>query len=64
MATTISSYAFSAPGKDVVGGKEPEEDGSDSLPLPDFVARTVGWSPSGGQVLLGDKDTFCCAYTQ
>ena len=36
MATTISSYAFSA-GKDVVGGKEPEEDGSDSLPLPDFV---------------------------
>ena len=34
------------------------------IPLPDFVARTVGWSPSGGQFLLGDKDTFCCAYTQ
>ena len=36
MATTISSYAFAAPGEDV-GGKMPEEDGSDSVTLPNFV---------------------------
>ena len=53
MATTISSYAFSAPGKDVVGGKEPEEDGSDSFPLPsfvDFVLRLRGVVYKNGKV--------------
>lgn len=34
------------------------------IPLPDFNARTVGWSPAAGEFLLGDKDTFCCAYIQ
>ena len=53
MATTISSYAFSAPGKDVGGGKEPEEDGSDSFPLPsfvDFVLRLRGVVYKNGKV--------------
>ena len=52
MATTISSYAFSAPGEDV-GGKMPEEDGSDSLPLPsfvDFVLRLRGVVYENGKV--------------
>lgn len=34
------------------------------IPLPGFNATSVAWSPASGQFMLGDKDTFCCAYTE
>ena len=52
MTTTVSSYASSAPEKGVIG-KELEEEGSDSLPLPsfvDFVFRLRGVVYKNGKV--------------
>lgn len=57
-------------GRPYAGGGErvyiwtPEGASFVQIPLPDFDALSVGWSPTGGQFMLGDKDTFCCAYTQ
>ena len=32
------------------------------IPLPNFVANEVAWSPAGGEFVLADRDTFCCSF--
>lgn len=32
------------------------------IPLQSFEASAVRWSPDGTALILGDRDTFCCAY--
>ena len=32
------------------------------IPLPDFRALSVAWSPAGGELVLVGKDCFCAAY--
>jgi len=32
------------------------------IPLPNFAAEEVAWSPAGGEFVLADRDTFCCSF--
>ena len=32
------------------------------IPLPDFRALSVAWSPKGGELVLIGRDCFCAAY--
>jgi WD40 repeat protein len=34
------------------------------IPLPDFNAKDVAWSPTGGEMVLSDDKTFCCSFMQ
>ncbi len=32
------------------------------LPIPNFAAHTLTWSPDGASMVLADRDSFCVAY--